>query len=60
MLQSSSGMFPSSASYAIRVGFESLAVLNAKLPATVGSIEAEAWITASARAFPETKFPNEN
>lgn len=59
MLQSSSGMFPSSLALARQLGFETLIVLNAKLPVTLGSVAAEVWMTALACAFLETKLPKE-
>lgn len=59
MLQSSSGMFPSSVALARQLGFKTLVVLNAKLPVTLGSVAAEVWMTALACAFLETNLPKE-
>ena len=58
MLQSSSGMFPSTLALAHQIGFHSLISLNANLPAAL-NVSAEIWMTALVCVFLEKKLENE-
>jgi len=59
MLQSSSGMFPSTAALAHHLGFESIVSINAKLPTALKSVSAELWMTALVCVYLETKLAKE-
>jgi hypothetical protein len=59
MQQSSSGMFPSNATLAHHLGFDSVAIVKDKLPAALKSISVDIWMTVLVCVFLEAKLASE-